>query len=63
MTTRKIKIVKWNAPAPEPLPVREEQADTDRRIANGVKKWISERRENSVVEKVSQKRRRKTKVS
>jgi hypothetical protein len=66
MTTRKIKIVKRDAPVPEPVPPPEElpdQAATDRRISNSVKKWISERRESSLAEKASEKRYRKIKFA
>jgi hypothetical protein len=58
MPPRKIKIVKRDTPIPEPVPVPELQADKDRRTANQVKKWISERQENSLAEKTSGNRHR-----
>jgi hypothetical protein len=53
MTKRKIKIVKRDAPIPQPTPVPESPADTEKDMTNTVKNWITERRENSEAEKDS----------
>lgn len=50
MTNRKIKVVKRDAPVPDP-PVEEKQPDvTERVMTNAVKDWIDERRKNSEAE-------------
>jgi hypothetical protein len=53
MIKRKIKIMKRDAPAPEPAAVSKPQVDPNRGMTNTVKDWISERRENSRHEKAS----------
>lgn len=53
MTTRKIKLVKRDAPRPEPAAVEKPPADPERGIKNTVKDWITERRENSRQEQAS----------
>jgi len=53
MNKRKIKIVKRDAPIPQPTPAPETPADPERGMTNAVKNWISERRENSLAEKDS----------
>lgn len=50
MTNRKIKVVKRDAPVPDPS-VEEKQPDvTERVMTNAVKDWIDERRKNSEAE-------------
>jgi hypothetical protein len=57
MTKRKIKIVKRDAPTPEPTLVSKPQPDPTRSMTNTVKDWIVERRENSQAESVSNARK------
>lgn len=60
MTNRKIKVVKRDAPVPEP-PVEEKQPDaTERGMTNAVKDWIDERRKNSQAESAMQARKFKS---
>jgi len=56
MNKQKIKVVKRDAPKPEPTPVSRPEKDPNRGITNTVKDWISERRENREAESVSSER-------
>jgi hypothetical protein len=57
MTNRKIKVVKRDAPTPEPEIVSKPEANPNRDMTNTVKDWISERRENSQAESASNARK------
>ena len=46
MTNRKIKVVKRDAPAPEPAVELKSPENHERGMTNTVKDWIVERREN-----------------
>jgi len=56
MSKQKIKVVKRDAPTPEPTPVDKPQTDPNRSMTNTVKDWISERRENREAESLSNRR-------
>jgi hypothetical protein len=56
MKKQKIKVVKRDAPTPEPIPVSKPEPDLTRSMTNTVKDWISERRENREAESLSNKR-------
>ena len=59
MTNRKIKVVKRDAPSPEPqADVEEKQPEvTERVMTNVVKDWIDERRKNSQAESTANARK------
>ena len=56
MKKQKIKVVKRDAPTPEPIPVSKPETDWNRSMTNTVKDWISERRENREAESLSNQR-------
>jgi hypothetical protein len=57
MNKRKIKVVKRDAPTPEPPPEAKPPENTEREMTNAVKDWVDERRKNSHAESVSNARK------
>ena len=57
MNKRKIKVVKRDAPIPEPPAESKPPENTEREMTNAVKDWVDERRKNSEAESTSNARK------